>query len=887
MKRKCAYLAAPAAVMLLMLSVFCVCQMYPFGMNSLSWCDMNQQVIPFLLDFKDILAGKANMFLNMQNCGGMNFWGGFLFFISSPFSFLVALVDKAGIYQFVNILVLLKMMTCALTAEIFFRYRFKNLTLMQSTALSVMYAFCGYTMFYYQNHVWLDMMYLFPVLLIGLDRLIQKERAGLYIFSYTAMLTVNFYLSYMVTIFLVLSFGLYIYFFAPRERRRKVLLLFEISTLVVALLTAVVWLPALMQYVQSARTGNLFTSLRVGTFFTRFDTTLVVILCTSAVFSAVVMYLLFVKKQTETAAFSFYIFLLMMTPVLIEPVNKMWHTGNYQAFPVRYGYITVFFGLILLAVIISGINEDIRFSHSRIIPLFGAMLAGGAVFIAVWLILYKDYHTVTVYTRTLWGNSESLRLLLAFFLTAALAYFVLLLLYRYRQLSKAAFSVLLCLVVLLEAVFHSSVYIASAAHSERSALPVIELGGKIQDDTLYRVKTEKKYFDVNLVGGIGYATLSHYTSLTNESFLYTMKKLGYSSYWMEVNSNGGTKLTDAILGNKYTIVQPVDLQGRSDIVYGNDKYEIVKNEITLPVGFVMDSNSIEALKNLPDTSRLNLQQAIFESVFHTDEKLFVNYEPSAKTNIEYQYDNNRYSLTFQDNSKTGMLIYHIPVKEKQTLYFDCFDKLSNNLIEHINSSFNVFVNGKLVQEDYPSQMNNGLLALGTFQDEMVEVEIEVLKEVDAKSFGLAGLKDDVLKQAVGRTTAAQLKQDGNQIVGTATANDNHSWLFLPITADDGFTAMVNHKNTEIQRVLGSWMAVKLQKGENRIIFSYLPTGFKTGLLLSAAGILLCIVWYRFLKNGSYRRIQFLELPGALAFTVLFFAVLFAVYLFPVGVYFFK
>lgn len=884
MKRKCSYLTAPAAVALLLLSVFCVCQMYPFGAKTLSWCDMDQQVIPFLLDFKDILSGKANLFLNMQNSGGMNFWGVFLFFISSPFTFLVAFIDKAGIYQFVNILVLLKMMTCALTAEIFFRYRFKNLNLMQSTALSVMYAFCGYTMFYYQNHVWLDMMYLFPVLLIGLDRLVHREKTGLYIFSFTAMLTVNFYLSYMVTIFLVISFGLYIFFFAPREQRGRIVLLFEISTLLVALLTAVVWLPALMQYVQSARTGNLFTSLRVGNLFTRFDTTLTVILCTSAVFSAVVMYLLFVKKQTETAAFSFYLFLLMMIPVFIEPVNKMWHTGNYQAFPVRYGYITVFFGLILLAVVIAGINEDIRFTHSRIIPLFGAMLAVGAVFVAECLILYKDYHTVTVYTRTLWGNSESLRLLLAFSFTAALAYLVLLLLYRYRQLSKRAFSVLLCMIVLLEAVFNSSVYIASAANSAISELPVIDLSGKIQDDTLYRVKTEKKYFDVNLVGSMGYNTLSHYTSLTNESFMYTMKKLGYSSYWMEVNSNGGTKLTDAILGNKYSIVQPADLQEPDKVIYKNEKYGIAENKMTLPVGFVMDVRSMEALKNLPDTSRLNLQQAIFESVFHAKEKLFVNYEPTTKTNIQYQHDKN-YSLTFRDNSETGMLIYRIPVKEKQTLYFDCFDRFSNNLIEHINSSFNVFVNGKLIQENYPNQPNNGLLNLGTFQNETVEVEVEVLKEVAAKSFGLAGLKDDVLKQTISRTTAARLKQSGNQIVGTAAANDDTSWLFLPITADNGFTAKVNHKSTEIHRVFDSMMAVKLQKGENRISVSYVPTGFKTGLLLSAAGILLCVFWYRFLKKGNCRKIKFLELPGLLVFKLLLFAVIFAIYLFPVGVYF--
>ena len=39
--------------------------------------------------------------------------------------------------------------------------------------------------------------------------------------------------------------------------------------------------------------------------------------------------------------------------------------------------------------------------------------------------------------------------------------------------------------------------------------------------------------------------------------------------------------------------------------------------------------------------------------------------------------------------------YSIDVTDKQTLYFDCFDKLSNSLSEDINGSFMVTVNGQV------------------------------------------------------------------------------------------------------------------------------------------------------------------------------------------------
>ncbi len=178
MTKKNSYWVAPALVAAILLSVYAAYGLFPFGTGTISWCDMNQQVIPFLMDLRNILTGQANMFLNLQNAGGMSFWGVFLFFVSSPFSFLVLLVNKAQIYYFVNILLLLKMMTCSLTASGYFIRRFPNLNGLQVTALSVMYAFCGYTMFYYQNIVWLDVMYLFPLLLLASGKACGRKKAS-------------------------------------------------------------------------------------------------------------------------------------------------------------------------------------------------------------------------------------------------------------------------------------------------------------------------------------------------------------------------------------------------------------------------------------------------------------------------------------------------------------------------------------------------------------------------------------------------------------------------------------------------------------------------------------------------------------------------------------
>ena len=68
----------------------------------------------------------------------------------------------------------------------------------------------------------------------------------------------------------------------------------------------------------------------------------------------------------------------------------------------------------------------------------------------------------------------------------------------------------------------------------------------------------------------------------------------------------------------------------------------------------------------------------------------------------------KWELTPQLENGRAYLQYRIDVKGEQTLYFDCFDELHNYLYEPINGSFHVFVNGELVEQEYPSQSSNGL-----------------------------------------------------------------------------------------------------------------------------------------------------------------------------------
>ena len=197
----------------LLLVLYAMKGLFPFGEYTISWCDMNQQVVPLLCEFKDILEGKGSLFLNLQNAGGMNFWGVFFFLISTPVKFFVGFLKKIQNISFCKIIVKFKNILFAGCAAIFFFRVFPKLRPVFVIILSVSYAFCGYTMLFYQNMVWLDMMYLFPLFLLSLRRLAKTGSLVPYAFSLAAMIAVNFYMGYMLVLFLILAAGIWILFF--------------------------------------------------------------------------------------------------------------------------------------------------------------------------------------------------------------------------------------------------------------------------------------------------------------------------------------------------------------------------------------------------------------------------------------------------------------------------------------------------------------------------------------------------------------------------------------------------------------------------------------------------------------------------------------------------
>ena len=885
--QKLVWLFPPIIVAIAMLVFLRARGFYPFGDITISWGDMDQQTIPLLLDYKRILSGQEGLFFNTKTAGGMNFFGVFFFFISSPFSFLVAFVDEEKVALFVNILVMLKMCAVACTASVYLYKKYpKNAFL--NIVLSVLYAYSGYTMYYYQNMMWLDVMALFPILLLGLERLKEGKRT-LFIIALSACLFVNFYLSYMIVVFLLL----YAFVWGIMGKDKAFAKNFVLCCFTAALLTAIVWLPALVQYTSSGRKGSIFDNLKDSGIFTSYTTTF------PTIFSILFLFPFAVSKPQEDTSdrrLRFILFLLTLIPIAFEPINKMWQTGSYMSFPTRYAFLPIFLCVTLAMDVLTekmqGKEEEIAEEKSSKIwqkiknklPMYATSLV--LLGISIWYFAFAvgytraNRETMDQYAHSLWGNSSSfdsqLKLYAIMLAIGLISYLV----WRFRLFKPMFLWLTIAVLAFSELYVAPNVYMRAASHSVERHLQIMELADKIDDDGYFRVKTQEEYsgydFDANMMGSIGYNALGHFTSLTNAGYMSAMKGFGYTSYWMEVGNSGGTILTDALLSVKYS----VERKKSGGETYQGKAYAISKTHSYLPLGVLSQTDIIKEWENADGAiPRADFQKQLANDFFGTDDFVKIyDLADASLYNLTVEEQDGKYLL--KPIGSSGKITFKASSNTAQTLYFNAFDENSNALNQSINKKFSVQWSGKSIAE-YPTQKRNGVIYLGEYENETTTVTVTVKEQTLVRDLSVFAIEKGGLSQAVENAKTIGLQTKKNGYYGTYTATGGEC-VFLSVGYDEGLTLKINGKKADLYEVYDGFTAFYLQAGENEIEITYTPTGFVAGLLISLAGVgLIAAAWVLWIWKK--RRLDLPEKVDALTYYAVFVvgvAVVAVIYLLP-------
>lgn len=216
--------------LVLMLFILVIFHCFPFGDTTVLRMDLYHQYGPLFVELFDRVTGAESFLYSWTSGGGSSFLGNYFNYLSSPFSAIIFLFDREQMPLAITTIVTVK---CVLSAGSFAFYIKKSLNRHSpaSAAFGVFYAFSAYFLAYFWNVMWLDGMMALPLLALGIERIVNNNKGGLYLVTLIYIFYSTYYIGYMCCIFSVIYFIAYFLIsngktkyipgYTPDEKRNK------------------------------------------------------------------------------------------------------------------------------------------------------------------------------------------------------------------------------------------------------------------------------------------------------------------------------------------------------------------------------------------------------------------------------------------------------------------------------------------------------------------------------------------------------------------------------------------------------------------------------------------------------------------------------------------
>ncbi|MFX3622870.1 MAG: YfhO family protein [Ectobacillus sp.] len=848
---------------------------HPFGEKSILVTDMHSQYVQFYTYLYDVLKNGKSIFYSWEAGMGLNFFGVFAYYLASPLSLLIILFDRNQLPEAMAVLTLLKVGLAGLSMA-YFLSRVFNHRAISVLFFSTFYALMSFVTVYAFCVMWLDGIYLLPLILLGVERLLMSNRFILLTFSLAVMFMANFYIAYMVGIFTFIYFvARYIVIHDMRNLKLVLqkLIWFGISTALAAGMSAIVTLPTYLDLKSNfAERAKLPLTTEFNfdllTFYSRFfsgviDTTIDGMPNVYAgVLTLLLIPIFFVAKKISLKEKIVYgsVAAFLLVSFEIPFLNIAWHGFEPPTnFPYRYSFVFSFL-LLYMAFRVYLIFDEELLPMLRKVVLFN-------VFMIFLLSKIAHYYM------------PANKVIINIFLVVSYA---MLLSLKARKPSKKAFaSLALAALISLDAAINTVYMIKLMGYEygyiNRQDYAVVhpnyqEAFNEIQsrDKGLYRVETtlESTWNDAMR---FGYKGITHFNSVANGHLNLYMQDLGYGYLEALILQNGkGIVSTDALFGVKYMLAgAPLNKYGFEQIdQFG--KIRLYENKNALPFGFMMQREAFET----KGKEKLSVQKVNYTNAFHAQNKLIGPLKGETETTyynllqpVSVTYDNldvlpkenyktkiknpdamqNPIYLAKQQERKPASIKYVFDVKGKQQLYM----QMRVEPTEYTK----VYVNGKSLGEKfakYPRYYwNNGILDLGYFNDEKVEVEVKVLRNaIDIHQSLVYGLNIPVFEKRIQQLREQSLQvtsYDGRSLQGMINVKQD-DMLFLSIPYDKGWKATVDGKEAKLLKLNDAFLGMEVEEGKHSIELTYTSPGFRTGAMISIASLLVTLMAIYFAKK---------------------------------------
>ena len=416
MKKK--YIVTSIVILGVLSVIFFIKGYYPFGSQSIIWSDMHEQITAMYYHFYDSIYNSKSLFVDFNSGGAINFVGVLAYYILSPFTLIILFFPRELIDNAVSIIVALKILLSGLTCLYFISKTFNKIDDNYKIILSLLYAFSSYSLTLYIITPWIDIVYLFPMLLLGLKKLLDLESSKLYIITLSISLICSFYITFIVLLFIIFSSFLYLYIF-KKENIKKAIFHLGVATIISILIASVILIPSFIQIFASQRASINLAEI-VNSKFGPLSDKIAYLFGSTILIVFSLLILLNFKKHKKFTIFLFLNLLLLGLPLIIEPINKMWHFGSYVYFCYRYGFIVVLFLIIGAGYYLTNLDSMKKYPIivSKIIPLLLLIIT----FIVMFVIFYKYRFRIFLAIDSLTFTRDKIALLSLFIVSLLILY---------------------------------------------------------------------------------------------------------------------------------------------------------------------------------------------------------------------------------------------------------------------------------------------------------------------------------------------------------------------------------------------------------------------------------------------------------------------------------
>lgn len=815
----------------LYLMVMVVLRIVPFGDKTLLLWDADGQYASFLAALRGTLLGENDALYSLSMLMGNGTTGLFAYYLASPLNWLAACFSVENLPLAFSFIVLLKLGLCGLS----FSYYLQKTYDIQWKGLlfSTSYALMGYTAIYFWDIMWLDAIVLLPLIVMGLNHLLNGGKPFLYTLSLGLALFCNYYIGWMLCLFSAL------YYLSGAVFRRvqnkqwalwKTTGRFALASLLAGGLAAVLLLPTAFMLQKgdpiwwstaltvSRENGalDLLTKLYTGAVdFQQVRYGLPNIFIGIPMLALACVYFLHPAVPTMRKLRTALMLGVFVLGFCVHILYMLWHAfDSPNCMPARFSFLFCF---VLIDAAAQGFQALIT-SKERLSGMRCGVLAGGFVFVTA--VLFRDeLPTYLTYETVVFD-------VIVFICTVGL------LALMDRSALRRAGMLMLCGMqfsgLLLNAYFCirrldyvDTMRVSQYQETVGEVSPLVERI-KAGDDGLYRM--EKNFSrSENDALLFDYAGLSHYSSAADRRVNHFMQYAGfYHAYLGATYENGATPVLDGLFGMRYLLWKENGSLADAPVgfvpLWQSGDVTAYKNTTALPLAYMV-APGMDAPLSDPDV--FANQNLILSDLLGTPIEVFTKDEAFA-----YNMQGDEMHIT-------------LPVAANEQLYM----KITGGYF---------FWNDEGMENRYRF---SGCVALPLSQTDAVYRLVALQTESAEPYCTVYRYHEDVWRQAYETLKAGacevQSDTDSRLTVYADVARDGQRML-LTLPYDEGWQVTVDGQPAKAEFRFDALMALTLTQGEHVIELRYIPNGLIPGAIISAVSLLTLIGWAVMAKRSQPR-----------------------------------